>query len=130
MATQNDGPGITIKLAEAVTELYTNIKLNASGLGILTTGVASEDGNLIGPAQELGSIGDYIKVRNAGIVASSKQVATGAFSAGARVHTMASGRVDDVVTSLTCTGVAKEAATAAGDVVEVLNIAGSNDDLT
>jgi hypothetical protein len=130
MSTQNDGPEFTIVLAEAVTELFTNIKLDSAGKGILTTGVASEDGTLIGPAQELGAIGDSIRVRNASIVASSKQVATGAFSAGARVHTMASGRVDDVVTSLTCTGVAKTAATAAGDVIEVINIAGSNDDLT
>jgi len=129
MSYSQNFPTVSVVLGEAVTALHSLLKLNSSGVAVLTTGVASEDGHTIGTALETGSIGDTIAVRHFSNP-TKKCVANGAFSKGARVYTFANGEVDDVATSLQVAGVAMEAATAAGDVVEVMTIAGGEDALT
>ena len=129
MANQVDGPTITVVLGEAVTAENTLIKL-VSGIGYLTTGVASEDNALLGIAEGIGSAGDEITVRVLNCVASSKVKVAGAITKGAGVYTAASGLGSATATSLTRVGIAATAATAANDVIQVIHVAGGNDDLT
>jgi len=129
MASQVDGPCITVVLGEAVTAEHTLIKL-VSGLGYLTGGVASEDNTVLGTAEQTGSAGDSIRVRVINCVASSKVKITSTVSKGANVYTAASGLGSSTGTSLTRVGVALEAATATNDVIQVAHVAGGNDDLT
>lgn len=129
MATQNDGPTKTFIAGEDITQ-WACVMLDSSGEVVETTGVASEDNTFIGIAQEEASEGDPVTVRMVNCVATSKCLANGAFSAGAKVYTMDDGEVDDVTTSLTCVGVALEAASGAGSVVEVAHIRGGNDDIS
>jgi len=129
MSNQVNGPCVSVVLGEAVTASFTLIKL-VSGVGTLTTGVASEDNALFGIAQETGGIGDSILVRVVNCAATSKVKVAGAITKGAGVFTAASGLGSATATSLTRVGIALDAATAANDVIEVAHVAGGNDDLT
>lgn len=128
MSNQVNGPNVTVELGEAVTA-FTLLKL-VSGVGYLTTGVASEDNALYAVAQEAGSSGDKIQARCVSCVASSKVKVAGAITKGAGVFTAASGLGSATATSLTRVGIALDAATAANDIIEVGHVAGGNDDLT
>jgi hypothetical protein len=129
MANQVNGPNITVELGEAVTASFTLLKL-VSGIGYLTTGVASEDNALFGIAQETGSAGDKIQVRCINCVATSKVKAAAAITKGVGVFTAASGLGSSTATSLTRVGIALDAATAANDIIEVAHVVGGNDDIS
>jgi len=124
----NNGPTISVTLNATVVK-YSLIMLS-SGLGINTTGVASEDNKLVGVAQEGGDAGDIIPVRVINCVAQSDVLVGGAISKGARVFTAASGKGTGTATSLTSVGIAGEAATADGDVIPVIHDVGTNDDIS
>jgi len=130
MANEVNGPTISVTLGATVAAVNTLIKMSSAGVGILTTGVASEDNTLVGAAMETGVSGDVIAVRVFNCVASSKVKMAGAVTKGAGVFTAASGLGSATATSLTRVGIAMEAATAANDIIQVLHVAGGNDDLT
>ncbi len=64
--------------------------------------------------------GDVVGVRLKSAAGTHLCVAAGAFSQGARIYARAAGQVDDVSTTAKGLGIALEAATASGDVVEVV----------
>lgn len=124
----NNGPEVSITLGGTVAK-YALVKLS-SGVGIVTTGVASEDNALFGIAQEAGVSGDEISVRAINACAVSDVLVGGVIAKGARVFTAASGKGSGTATSLTSVGIALEASTADGDVIPVAHVTGSNDDIS
>jgi len=98
---------------------YQAVKLT-SGSGTYVSVAGSNESN-IGFADEAVASGERltVKLKNAG--GTYKAKAAGAFSVGASLYNMASGAVDDV-SGGTQRYVALEAASAAGDIVEVLPI--------
>ena len=124
----NYGPEFTITLGGTVSKGQL-VKLS-SGVGVVTTGVASEDNALIGVAQMAGVSGDEITVTSLNCVAKIDVMFGGAVSAGAQVFTAASGKGSATATSLTLVGLAEKAASADGDIIPVIVVAGSNDDIS
>lgn len=102
---------------EAITR-YMAVKL-ATGTTVSICG--SNEAN-IGFADETVASGETltVKLKNAG--GTFKAIANGTFSAAATLYNMADGEVDDIAGG-TARYVALEAATAAGDIVEILPIA-------
>jgi len=129
MASYNIGPQMTFE-ASATLAQYTLVKMDAAGTISNSTGVASEDNDVFGVVQEALTDGDSGTVMHLGQVGSFKVKAAGAISKGAKVFTAASGLATATATSLSCIGVARDAATAADDIIEVLRILGSNDDIS
>jgi len=128
MATNQAGTTVNILTGEAITQ-YACVMFNSSGVLVETTGVASEDNKFVGVAQMATASGAMCPVTLHG-TGSVFCIATSTFAIGAKLYTMDDGEVDDVVTSLTVVGIAMEAATAADDIIEVMPIAGSNDDIS
>jgi len=87
-------------------------KLAAAGLGEAFIGTLDQ--------QSFADL-DVVRVRLRTAAGTHKVVASGAFAAGALVYGRAAGRVDDIsTTSAVLVGTALEAATTAGDIVEVV----------
>ena len=119
----------TITLGGTVAK-YALVKINASGVGVVTTGVASEDNALVGVAQEAGVSGDSIAVRPIIPGTISDVLVGGAITLGARVYTAASGKGSSTATSLTSVGIALKAATSDDDIIPVIQTVGGNDDIS
>jgi predicted RecA/RadA family phage recombinase len=91
----------------------------ASGGTVSTAGLAEKEiGTAMTPAF---AAGDLVTVRLRTAAGTHKMIAIEAFSAGATLYTEASGKVQDTAaTTAFQVGTALEAATADGDIVEVL----------
>lgn len=118
MAQYVEGPTKSFTAGGAIAQ-FLRVKLTAGKLAI--AGAGATDG-----AVEIGTIedaafadGDVKAVRLRNAQGTKKMVAAGAFSAGAAVYGAAGGKVDDAVSG-SAHGIAMEAATADGDVVEVM----------
>jgi predicted RecA/RadA family phage recombinase len=129
MASYTVGPEMTFE-AGATLAQYTLVKMGSGGTITNSTGVASEDNDVFGVVQEAASSGDSVLVTNLNNIASFKVKCAGAISKGAKVYTAASGLATATATSLTMIGLARDAATAANDIIEVLRVLGSNDDIS
>ena len=92
-----------------------------SGSGTYVSVCGSNENN-VGFADEAVSSGERLTVILKQTGKTYKAKAAGAFSAGAALYNMASGAVDDI-TGGTQRYVALEAASASGDIVEVLPVA-------
>lgn len=119
MSQENEGP-IKGFPANAAIAAYLRVKLSAGYLAV--SGATDED---IGTAKEDVFVGGLfpsvvsapVRLKNG--MGTRKMVAAGAFSAGARVYQAAAGKIDDTAGTKSI-GIALEAATTDGDVVEVL----------
>jgi len=129
MASYTVGPGMTFE-AGATLAAFTLVKMGSGGTITNSTGVASEDNDVFGVVQEAATSGDSVLVTHLNQVGSFKVKVGGAISKGAKVYTAASGKGSATGTSLTMIGLAREAATADGDIIEVLRVLGSNDDIS
>lgn len=94
---------------------HLRVKLSAGVLAV--AGIADEDIGTIEYDVFTSSTEASVRLKSA--TGTRKMVAAGAFSAGAVLYAAASGKVDDVVTAQRV-GIALGAATAAGDIIEVL----------
>jgi hypothetical protein len=107
------------------------VKPDSDDQAVVSTGVASEDNDVFGVTQtSTGAAGDSVSVLHLNCVASFKITASGAISKNAKVYTGADGKATATATSLTYVGKAREAATADGDIIQVLRTIGSNDDIS
>lgn len=129
MASYTVGPEMTFESAGTLAQ-FTLVKMGSGGTISNSTGVASEDNDVFGVVQEAATSGDSVRVTNLNCVGSFKVKCAGAISRGAKVYTAASGLATATATSLTCIGLAREAATAANDIIEVVRVLGSNDDIS
>jgi hypothetical protein len=129
MASYTVGPEMTFESSATLVQ-FTLVKMDAAGTISNSTGVASEDNDVFGVVQQAAVDGDSVAVTNMNCVGSFKVKVVGAIARGAKVYTAASGLGSATGTSLTCIGIARDAATAASDVIEVLRILGTNDDIS
>ena len=129
MASYTVGPEMTFE-AGATLAQYTLVKMGSGGTITNSTGVASEDNDVFGVVQESAVSGDSVLVTSLAGVASFKVLVGGAISKGAKVYTAASGKGSATATSLTYLGLARQAATADGDIIEVVRTLGTNDDIS
>ena len=104
--------------ADAAIAQYARVKLDSDGK-ITTAGLADKE---IGTAtREAFAAGDLISVRLRSAAGTHKMIAQEALAVGATVYTEASGKVQDTAQATAFqVGTALEAATADGDVIEVL----------
>jgi len=102
--------------AGAARDQYLRVK--RSGTDLATAGV--NDASLGTQERESFATTDEVSVRLRTAQGSRKMMAAGAFSAGAKLYAAAAGKVDDVGYILE--GIALEAATADGDIVEVMPV--------
>ena len=86
-------------------------EVDIAGVGVSALG--------IGVNQYLVAAGKDCAVKQYGAGETIEMVAAGAFAVGATIYGAAAGKVDDV-SSGTAIGIAMEAATADGDIVEIL----------
>jgi len=116
MSQFTEGP-LKAFTAGAAIEAFALVKLSSGKLALAALGE-----EYLGQLwQQAFADGDICNVRLRSAMGTSKCVASGAFSAGAIVYGRALGRVDDIsTTSAIRVGMALEAATAAGDIIEVL----------
>jgi len=112
MSQQNDGPTITFTAGEAL-ESHRRVKM--SGVNVV---YADADEDCIGVTQESVANGANVAVRMKGTHLTHKIEASAAVAAGAVVYGTADGKVDDAGT--TSCGTSREAASAAGSIIEVL----------
>jgi len=123
-ATQNDGPTVTFTASGTVTQ-WALVKIVAASATdpvqvIETTGVAGEDGTVIGIAQETVATGLPVAVRMLNAVATAKCIADLAdIAVGDVLYTAANGEVTDAITSGMVVGIALQASAAALDLIEV-----------
>jgi hypothetical protein len=129
MASYTVGPEMTF-VAGANLAAYTLVKMGSAGTITNSTGVASEDNDVFGVVQEAVSSGDAVRVTNLNCVSSFKVLVGAAVTKGAKVYTAAAGKGSATATSLTFLGLARDAATADGDIIEVLRVLGTNDDIS
>lgn len=101
----------------ATCSIYRRVKLDTNSK-VLQAGAGEQD---IGTIEEAGVSGDYRTVRLCTAAGTRKMVAAGAFSINDVLYPAADGKVDDVPTGAAI-ALALEAATADGDIVEVLYI--------
>ncbi|MBW3540755.1 MAG: DUF2190 family protein [Planctomycetes bacterium] len=94
---------------------YLRVKLSSGKLAV----AGATDADIGTIERETFAAGDLVAVRLRLAQGTRKMVAAGAFDLHANLYGAASGRVDDVVNE-NFQGIALEAATAAGDIVEVL----------
>jgi len=114
-----DNPVRTYQAASAMAA-YLRVKLNGSNKLAVCGAGASE--NEVGTLTKRTTAADeYVGVRAPTASGTCKMIAAGAFSREAVVYAAASGKIDDTVNGKPI-GIALEAATADGDVVEVLRI--------
>jgi len=104
--------------ADEAIALYARVKLDSDGK-ITNAGLADKE---IGTAQqEAFAAGDIISVKLRSGSGTHKMIASEALAAGAVVYTEASGKVQDTAQATSfIVGTALEAASADGDVIEVL----------
>ena len=119
MARQIESGFDTLTAAEAL-EAWRNIKLDSSGNAVY----ADAGDEPYGTTVEAASNGDLVAVRLRSAEGTVKVEAAGVFAIGAMLYAAADGKVDDVPTGRPLF-LAKEAASAAGDVVEALPIGAS-----
>lgn len=101
--------------AGAALEAYRRVKLDGSG-NVIYAGAGEE---CIGVTTDKVASGNMVAVALRSSGRSFKAVAAGAVTAGAVIYGAANGKVDDAASG-TAQGTALEAATADGDVIEVL----------
>lgn len=122
MANQKCGPEITLILGEDITEEYKLVKIDNTGRAVVTTGVLDADSATVGVNQRSGVTGDAVDVRLITGGDTFKAVAAKAIALGDECYTAAAGKVTDATTSASIVGVAIDAATADGDVIEIVPI--------
>jgi predicted RecA/RadA family phage recombinase len=112
-----DGQTKTFRASAAIAQ-HARVVL-ASGGTVSTAGLAEKEiGTAMTPAF---AAGDLVTVRLRTAAGTHKMIAVEAFSSGATLYTEASGKVQDTAaTTAFQVGTALEAATADGDIVEVL----------
>ena len=117
MAELNETGCKTFEADEAISQ-YARVKLDADGK-VTNAGLADKE---IGTAaREAFAAGDKISVRLRSAAGTHKMIAQEALAAGATVYTEASGKVQDTAQATAFqVGTALEAATADGDIIEVL----------
>jgi hypothetical protein len=105
-------------IADEAIAVHLRVKLDSDGR-VTVAGLTDKDiGTAVTPAF---AAGEPISVRLRTAAGTHKMVAIEAFSAGARLYTEANGKVQDTAASTSFQiATALEAATADGDVVEVL----------
>lgn len=101
----------------ATCAVYRRVKLDTNGK-VLQAGAGEQD---VGTIEEGGVSGNYRVVRLCTAAGTRKMVAAGAFSINDVLYPAAAGKVDDAPTGAAI-ALALEAATADGDIVEVLYI--------
>lgn len=116
--SQYNETGMKAFEADAAISLYARVKLDSDGK-VTTAGLTDKE---IGTAmQEAFASGDVINVRLRTNSGTHKMIAIEALDAGATVYTEADGKVQDTAQATAFqVGTALEAATADGDVIEVL----------
>lgn len=114
MSQQNDTAFGTVTLSATVAQ---HLRVTPAGaVGILTTVP-------FGTARVAGVSGDVVGVVFANKQGTAKMVASGAVTAGVKVYSAAAGKVTATFAATGfCEGIAMEAATADGDVIEVLRV--------
>lgn len=114
MNTQNESGFRTFQVGTGGVTVFTRVKLSS---GKIVTAGNDEAG--IGTVQETASENEYATVKLWRSPGTHTMIASAAVANGAGVMAEASGKVDDAATGLRI-GTALEAATAAGDRIEVL----------
>jgi Uncharacterized conserved protein (DUF2190) len=117
MSQQND-TGFKGFLASAAIAQYARVKMASDGT-ISTAGLTDKE---IGIAQNQAfAAGDQVNVKLRNAPGTHKMIAGAAITRGAPVAGIASGKIDDALTATGfLSGTALEAATADGDIIEVL----------
>lgn len=117
MSQYVDGPCKTFECDEAIAQ-YARVKLDSDGK-VTTAGLADKD---IGTATVATfAAGESVAVRLRTAAGTHKMIASEALAAGATLYTEAAGKVQDTAQATAFqVGTALEAATADGDVIEVL----------
>lgn len=117
MAEQNDN-GFKSFVASAAIAQFARVKLASDGT-VATAGLAEKE---IGTAQRAAfASGDVIPVKLTSAPGTHKMIAIEALAVGARLYTETSGKVQDTAaTTAFQVGTALTAASADGDIIEVL----------
>lgn len=120
--SQYNSSGIKSFEADEAIPQFARVKLDADGK--VTLAGLTDRG--IGTAlEEAFAAGDRIPVKTWSAPGTQKMIAIEALAAGASVYTEAAGKVQDTAAPTAFhTGVALEAATADGDIIEVLPVIG------
>ena len=121
MAQQNETGFLSVQVDAAITQ-YLRVKASDAGtdpITVTTAGVADDD---IGVIEQAGlAAGDVVALRHRTAQGTAKMVASGPITAGAKVYTAASGKITATwATSARLRGIALEAASGDGSVIEVL----------
>jgi len=109
-----DGPKRTFLAGGAIAQ-YARVKLSGS-YTVIEAGAADTD---IGTAETLVASGEEVDVRLANAQGTVYMIAGAAIAANASIYAAANGEISTVVSG-PILGTALEAATAAGDIIEVL----------
>lgn len=117
MSQQIDGNYKTFECDEAI-PLFARVKLDSDGK-VTIAGLADKE---IGIAtRETFAAGEFVAVKLRTAAGTHKMIAVEALAAGATVYTEAAGKVQDTAQATAFqVGTALEAATADGDIIEVL----------
>ena len=124
MSQMNDNGKQAYVAGEAITQ-YARVKINSSRQLL----EADVDDKGIGTALTGGASGDSVTVKLWSAPGTHKMIANGAFSLNDVLYTSDEGEVDDDPALGVAVGRALEAATAAGDIVEVMPLAGEGNGL-
>lgn len=114
--TQQTESGFKTFTAGSALEAFRRVKLDGS-LNVVYAGAGEE---FIGITQDKVASGDPVTVALRSAARTYKAVAAAAVTAGAVIYGAANGKVDDAASG-TAQGTALEAATADGDVIEILS---------
>jgi len=116
MASYNDTGYGTVTLTGTVAQFA---RVTAAGA---TAGATDQD---IGVAMQAGVSGDVVSVAFVSKQGTHKAIAASALTLGAKVHTAASGKVNDTqATGAFLRGIALQAAGADGDIIEIIPCVG------
>ena len=129
MATQINGPDITVIAAEAITAFVLVRQDVTTGRFSETSGLAGEDINTLGVSQEAAAAaGDPFKVRMLNCVATAKAKAVSTnITIGQTLYTADNGLLSNANTSGTPVGLAKNVSDTLGDMVEFYPRPGRDD---
>ena len=115
--SQYDDSGCKTFTANGAIPQYSRVVLESAG----TVAVAAIDDIDIGTATRTAADGDDVSIRLRSAGGTHKMIAVEALACGATVYTENSGKVQDTAASTSyIIGTALEAATADGDIIEVL----------